>query len=186
MEKVKILVLFGFMSLHTLAQESIVKEGLLRTQLTLSPSKMLNDNLSYFYLHGNLEGYVSDKISISGEGYLFLGRTSFYADIQSFKHNHSVFFGANYHFIKNNHDVYLGIQPGVAYTQVKMLRGMNEQYTSTNPLFSSVVGYNYYINNIFHFFVQTRLILGKHLANDAKSLNEIRFSAGLGFNLNTK
>jgi hypothetical protein len=115
-----------------------------------------------------------------------LGRTSFYADIPSFKHNHSVFFGANYHFIKSNHDFYLGIQPGVAYTQVKMLRGMDEQYASTNPLFSSVVGYNFYVNSIFHFFVQTRLILGEHLTNDVKSLNEMRFSAGLGFNLNAK
>jgi hypothetical protein len=57
---------------------------------------------------------------------------------------------------------------------------------SINPVFSNVIGYNYYINNVFHFFVQTRLVLGKHLGYEVKKLNELRFSAGLGFNINAK
>jgi hypothetical protein len=71
MEKVKIVVICCFISIGSFAQESIIKEGLLRAQLTISPSTLLSDNESYFYLHGNLEGYISDKISISGEGYYF-------------------------------------------------------------------------------------------------------------------
>ncbi|MFP5470413.1 MAG: hypothetical protein ACLGGV_02365 [Bacteroidia bacterium] len=186
MEKVKIVLLSLIIGFSSMAQESIVKEGLLRAQLTISPSTMLSGNESYFYLHGNLEGYVSNKISISGEGYYLLGNIKV-PSIYDFplSRNHNVFFGANYHFTKNNHDFYLGIQPGVAFTNVSFVfSDFSKPYI--NPVFSSVVGYNYYINNIFHFFVQTRLILGKHLANDVKSLNEIRFSAGLGFNFGTK
>ncbi len=186
MEKVKIVVIFCIISFVSFAQESIIKEGLLRTQLTISPSTMISGSESYFYLHGNLEGYISDKISISGEGYYLLGSFGITDPfLLPLSRNHNLFFGANYHFLKNNHDVYLGVQPGIAFSNVnRLLTGVVPP--SINPVFSSVVGYNFYINNIFHFFVQTRLILGEHLANDVKSLNEIRFSAGLGFNLNAK
>lgn len=182
MEKVKIVVVCCLISFSSFAQENIIKEGLLRAQLTISPSAMLSSKESYFYLHGNLEGYVSDNISISGEGYYLLGNIKV-PSIYDFplSRNHNVFFGANYHFTKNNHDFYLGVQPGVAFTNTNFVLTGN-----INPVFSGIVGYNFYVNNIFHFFVQSRLILGKHLANNVKSLNEVRFSAGLGFNLNTK
>jgi hypothetical protein len=186
MEKVKIVVICCFISIVSFAQESIIKEGLLRTQLTISPSTLLSGNESYFYLHGNLEGYISDKISISGEGYYLLGNIGISkSSILPLSRNHTIFFGANYHFTKDNHDLYIGIQPGVAFTNTNFALTGNEN-PSLNPLFSSVVGYNFYVNSVFHFFVQTRLILGEHLTNDVKSLNEMRFSAGLGFNLNTK
>jgi hypothetical protein len=188
MEQIKYswIILLSLFCNGFVAQEDIIKEGLIRTQLTLSPSKMLSGNESYFYLHGNLEGYVSDKISISGEGYYLLGNINT-PSIYDFplSRNHTIFFGANYHFTKNNHDVYLGSQPGIAFTNLSYVNtGIIKP--SINPVFSSVIGYNYYINNIFHFFVQTRLILGKHIANNTESLNEIRLSAGLGFNLNAK
>ena len=54
-----------------------------------------------------------------------------------------------------------------------------------NPLASLVIGYNYYVHRYFHFFVQTRFIAGQHLYNEHKDLSEFRFSAGLGFNINT-
>jgi len=168
----------------TLAQESNIKDGLIKTHLTLSPSSMLNKNGSYFYLHGGLSYYVSPKISVDGEGYYLLGA---FSDEKVFKYNHNLFFGASKHFTKKNNDLYVGIQPGVSITKLsETANNFKTTKTGINPVASIVVGYNYYVNKYFHFFIQSRLIGGEHLYDINKNLNEFRFSAGLGLNLNTK
>lgn len=166
-------------------EEPIIQKGLIRTQGTISTSKMLGFNESRFYLHGNIEGYVSKKVSVVGESYFDLGSLS--EGRNSFKYNHKVFFGANYHFTHNNSDVYVGIQPGIAITRLNIITTLpNNTKTSTgvNPIFSSVLGYNYFVNKYFHFFVQSRLILGQHNYDAHVNLAEFTFSAGLGFNIN--
>ncbi len=55
-----------------------------------------------------------------------------------------------------------------------------------NPLISASLGYNYYLHKNFHFFVQTKIVIGQHFYDQIENLNEFRLSAGLGFNLNTK
>ena len=127
---------------------------------------------------------MSDKLSIAGEGYYYLGNIS--SGKSLFDINHSLFFGASYHFNKGNNDLYIGIQPGVAITQLnKKENNLSNTSSGVNPLFSTIVGYNYYLNKVFHFFIQTRLVLGEHNYDLHKNLAEMRLSAGLGFNLNT-
>lgn len=179
-------ILFLASSLTINAQEeTIIKKGLVRAQGTISPSKMLGFNESRFYLHGNIEGYASKKVSIVGESYFDLG--SLTEGRNSFKYNHKVFFGANYHFTHNNNDVYVGIQPGVAITWLNIITVLPVEVgaeTGVNPIFSPVLGYNYFVNKFFHFFVQSRLILGQHNYDAHVNLAEFTFSAGLGFNIN--
>lgn len=179
------LILFVLHSSASIAQEKIfAKKGLLSAQATLSPSKMLSEDESQFYLHCNFEGFVSDKISISGEGYYHLGNLS--SDESAFKFNHNLFFGASKHFTKNNHDMYIGLQPGVSITKLNAdVIAFENTKTGVNPVFSTVAGYNFYVNKIFHFFIQTRYIAGEHNYDVHKNLSEFRFSAGLGFNLNS-
>lgn len=173
---------FGF------AQENpIIKKGLIRSQGTISPSKLLSANESRFYFHGNIEGYLSNTTSFSGESYFDLG--SLTTDRNTFIYNHKVFFGANFHVVKKNNDFYFGIQPGVAITRLDIpiiLPTNNQPQTGVNPIISGVLGYNYYVNKWFHFFIQTRLLAGEHNYDVSTNLSEFIFSAGLGFNFNAK
>lgn len=188
MEKIRSGVFIFFICFfagNSLAQKApIIRKGLLRAQATLSPSYMFADKGSYFYLHGNMEGYVSDKISISGEGYYNLGNSS--GNTTIFDYNHSLFFGASWHFTKKNNDLYLGLQPGLSFTKINEAETLrSKSQMGLDPLFSTVLGYNFYVNRFFHFFLQSRLIIGQHVYDVPVDISELRFSAGLGFNLNT-
>ena len=181
------LVLLTFSIASYAQEETIIQQGLIRVQGTISPSKMLGFNESRFYLHGNIEGYASKKVSVIGESYFDLG--SLTEGRNSFKYNHKIFFGANYHFTTNNSDVYIGVQPGIAITRLNIITTLPVgagASSGINPIFSSVLGYNYFVNQYFHFFVQSRFILGQHNYDAHVNLAEFTISAGLGFNINTK
>lgn len=188
MEKIKskyILLFIVLIFSKTYSQEqNIIRKGLIKSDLTLSASKMFSENQSYFYLHGGIEGYVSPKITLSGEGYYYLGALS--SNESTYKYNHNLFFGASKHFTNKNSDLYIGLQPGVSFTKLnETANNLTETHMGVNPLFSSVMGYNYYVTRFFHFFVQARIITGSHNYDIHKNLTEVRFSAGLGLNLNT-
>lgn len=163
---------------------NIPRKGLIKAMATISPGKMFGYNESYFYLHGNLEGYVSDRVSISGEGYTSLGQQT--KAPEPFRSINNLFFGINYHFINKNGDFFIGGQPGVCIAQLETFAPKVPQaHTGTSPVFSTVMGYNYFVGNYFNFFIEARYIAGSHNYDLHKDLSEIRFSAGLGFNMNT-
>lgn len=176
------LLLFSF----TIAQDEVyIKNNLLSGRLTLSPTTSLTSSANYFFLHGNLEAYLSPQISIIGEGYYFLNELK-NNNLQTFKHNHSIFFGANWHFTKENNDFYFGFQPGLSITKLNHEKiNTTSSKSGINPLISGNIGYNYYVHQNFHFFIQTKLVIGQHSYDKVENLNEFRFSAGLGFNINT-
>ena len=186
MEKIKIIVLallfFQFTNTINAEEPLIIRPGLLTSRLTISPAILFKSKQSFFYLHGAFEGYISKKISVTGEGYFSLGNAS--AATPTFKFNHNIFFGASYHVTKNNNDFYVGLQPGISITKLAETEILPKPKTGVNPLVSVVVGYNYYVHKYLHFFLQTRIIAGQHLYDVRKDLSEFRFSAGLGFNLN--
>lgn len=171
------------------AQEnSVIRPGLIKTSMTISPSKLLSTSNSYFYLHGFLEGYLNEKISVAGEGYFYQGIIN--EARSDFKYNHALFFGFSRHFTKNNFDFYLGIQPGVMITKI------NPPYfnydniwdntkIAVNPSVSALMGINYFVGKYVHFFIQSRLVLAEHQTDYPKNISDLRISAGLGFNLNT-
>lgn len=161
----------------------VPRKGLIKAMATLSPGKMFGYNESYFYLHGNVEGYVSDRVSISGEGYVSLGQQT--KAPEAFKTINNLFFGINYHFIKKNGDFFIGAQPGVCIAELETFAPKVPQaHTGTSPVFSALIGYNYFVGRYFNFFVEARYIAGSHNYDMHKDLSEIRFSAGLGFNIN--
>ncbi len=187
MEKVKKIFfsLFFFGSVYVLnSQTEIVRQGLVKGMATISPGKMFGYNESYFYLHGNLEGYLSKKVSVSGDGYMFLGEQS--KSPEGFKYINNLFFGLYYHVVKGNGDIFFGGQPGVCIAQLRTdSPKVPVAHTGTSPLFSAVAGCNYFVGKYFNFFVQARYIAGSHNYDLHKDLSEIRISAGLGFNINT-
>ena len=164
--------------------KNIIRKGLISDQLTLSTSNMFSEKQSYFYLHGSLEYFISNKISVCGEGYYYLGNLSNEPSV--FNYNHSLFFGASRHFPIKNNDFYIGIQPGISISKLDAnTNQLANTHTGINPLASVVAGYNMYVNKYFHFFVQTRIIQGENNMDIHKNMTEIRFSAGLGFNINS-
>lgn len=187
MEKIKSKLVFAivvFNFCNVLAQNEIVDTGLISTKLTLTPSVLLQQKESTFYVHGAGTYYLSPKVSIDGEGYYQLGKIS--SENPTFEFNHNLFFGAARHFTANDNDFYLGLQPGVSIAKVsKEISNLEKRNVGVNPVASITAGYNFYVNSYFHFFFQTRYIAGSHKYDMAQSLSEFRFSAGLGLNLRT-
>ena len=160
-----------------------IHKGLLRAQATISPGFMLKEGITNIYIHGDLEYYVEDNISVRGDSYYYLNTIE---DKKPFIVNNSSFLGAVYHFpTASSLDPYIGIQPGIAYSQANTQLLIDDNRATTNPLISSVVGVNYYAPRIFHLFVSVRYVSGKHLSDAPSplSLNEVKLSFGLGWNI---
>ncbi len=180
-----LIIIYTILSYCYHAQNDItfIQKGSIKAMATLSPSKILSKNLSPFYLHGSLEYYIDNKVSIIGEGFYYLGDLSSQPFINF---NHNIFFGANYHFIKNNNDLYIGVQPGVSFTQIKPNDTQNKQYSnriSVNPLISISIGYNFFVSKYFYFFVQNKYVHGENILVSPFNMSDVRLSAGLGFHI---
>lgn len=185
-----LILLLSISFLHAGEHEgTYIRKGLIRTQLTISPGHMFGPKANTLSLHGNLEYYVADRISIRGSTYYLLQARDSKGSILDM--NFSTFSGAAYHFpTSNRFDPYLSFEPGVA-----VVRDVNKWYVlpepgdnalSVNPVYSSSAGFNYYFERWFHLFGEIRYIYGKHISHNSGplSLSELRFSFGLGFNLN--
>ncbi len=167
-----------------------VHPHLLRTHGTISAGLMTDGGYLNIYLHGNIEYYIDDRISLRGDGFYFLKSGSGYPWLQ----NHSVFSGASFHKMTRNHfDPYIGLQPGINISQLAFGGACalypclvpEEGITKVNPVVSPLVGFNYYFEKVFHLFGEARYIYGRHIADaPTYSLSEFRFSFGLGVNFN--
>lgn len=196
MEKQKMrAVIFLFICLTTVSapsQEQFISKGLIRSALTFSAGTFTSGELAGIsnpiYLHGMLNIYTSREISIKGDGFYFIKNDNMVM-------NHQLFSGAAYHFkTKNNIDPYVGFQPGVSITEFKDREDIlcsqlpcDFQYNkAVNPVFSIPAGVNLYFPNWFHLFAEARYVGGRHATDDSSPapLSEVRFSFGLGINLN--
>lgn len=178
MGKIMILFFTVFICLNTTGQE-VDRNGLLKGTLTLSPGFMLDSKSQPFYFHGILEFHTSEKVSVVGEGSFYLGDLH---EDAPFRFNNSLFAGFNWHPLENGpSDLFLGVQPGVSFTQLSDQSSTDR--IAINPVASLNVGYNYFMNEYFHFFLMSKTILGKHSMYTVTSLNEFRISAGLGFSI---
>lgn len=180
-QKIAFLLLISILRTEVKSQE-LIRPGLFRTHFTISPSYVFSPKEGDFHFHGAAEVFVTSKFSIAGDGFFFLGQYSGGNSI--FDYNHSVFWGGNFHWTNNNSDFYLGLQPGIAITKLDAERNNLAQSNSgTNPVLAGVIGFNQFISPYFHFFVQSRLVIGQHVYDKPMNLTEVKLSAGLGFNL---
>jgi hypothetical protein len=92
----------------------------------------------------------------------------------------------------------MGFQPGISIAKRQDMSGYfcdpaacpeNYSYVpeqEISPVFSPVIGLNYYFQKWFHLFFETRYIQGKYISEGwVIPLSELRFSFGLGWNINT-
>lgn len=187
-----ILSLLLFIPFIVLSQdtERVIRKGLCAGKGTLAIGKPYGYEGTNMYVSGNLQYYLENNISFRGEIWLFLGTDG---EEELFKQNSTLFTNFNYHLTtKNNIDPYIGIGPGVSWTQLKepdhimLVDNSSSSYSGTaSPVASITAGINYY-TKWAHLFIEAKYVHGIHLSDvPSVSLNELRIAFGFGFNINT-
>jgi hypothetical protein len=168
-------------------------KGILSSTATFSagyntPFKSVN-----YFLQGNLEYQIDERISVRSDVFYFLGSNTPSDPIEPFKSQHGLFTGAQYHFLKGRLDYYAGLQPGLVlcqrqyYQHPEGIAPVEAPQKSVAAVFSVNTGINYYASKFFLLFFQVRYNTGWFSDNySVASLNEIRASFGLGFYIKLK
>jgi hypothetical protein len=185
MEKVMInsfaLSMFVLVGLIGFSQDGFIRDGLFRSQLTLSPSDQLNEQKVRFSVHGTLEGYISERLSLAGDTYYDLGGDS--DDI--FEFNHRFYFGPSMHKSSEGSDFFVGLQPGISIARISGYQPEEQEHEIwVRPMASITAGYNYFFHKHLHFFVHARASFGYHTLDMHQHLTTMSMSTGLGFNIN--
>jgi hypothetical protein len=177
-------------------------QGLLRTQLTITPSWDVKGSFgnnsgeiaggrTNIYLHGTLEFYFTERISLRGDAYYFVNKDK---DPGGLKHNHSLQVATSYHLRKGmGVDPYIGLCGGISLVQIQPMdftRGDGIMITGyqvpahIEPVWAPRVGINFFGERVFHFFVEAQYLMGNYRPpiGPILSLNEVRVSVGLGWN----
>lgn len=161
-------------------------KGLLVSQTTITPGYFFHKGLLNSYFHPALEYFFEDKVSVRTDAFYSFTTQG---DEKLLEMNHQMMLGAFYHFQKRNSSVCIGWQPGAAYV-------MQAPYTFNDsliqnpklkvaPIMTFTVGANYFFWKYLNFFAAVNYVHGSHIPDigNSISLDELRFSAGLGWNL---
>ncbi len=173
-----------------LTGEDIIRKGLLRAQGTISPGWTIADGNTNLYLQGDMEYFLQNRISLKGD-------ISYFLDTQGdgyLKHNHSLFFGAQYHMPYKRFDPYIGLHPGVSLVQARNPAlstpeidvAFSESVMKVSPAVSVSTGFNFYVWGYIHFMANLKYVHAKHSTEWGTNyaLDESRISFGLGWNVN--
>lgn len=175
--------------------------GLLRTQLTITPgwslligsgnnSGAISGGRTNVYLHGTAEYYLSPRYSMRGDGFYFINKDKSKGGMRE---NHAFEVGAGFHLLKSmNFDPFIGLGMGMNMGMKGPMDITDGSRTLVDfnpgshidPVWGPRVGMNFYSQKIFHFFIEAHYFMGTYrpAQGPSYSLNELRVSAGLGFN----
>jgi len=189
----KLMIVMLFLPLISFAQtkERFVNKGLLSTKGTLAvgfPTGYAGTNM---YISANSEYYLEDKVSFRGGLYIFLGTSGGEGPL---KQNSTLFTGFYYHIpTKNNIDPYIGLEPGISWTQLKQPENLTDESdvrfhsdykASASPVGAVAFGVNYFATKWAHIFIEGKYQYGVHVSDlPAVSLSEFKLAFGFGFNL---
>ncbi len=181
---------FGQKNSAQLTGDDIIRNGLLRAQATISPGWDISDGKTNIYVQGDCEYYVHRTISIKGD-------IAYFLDTQGdgyLKHNHSLFFGAQYHFPIKRFDPYIGFSPGASLIQARNPAiatpeidvAYGESILKVSPAISVSTGFNFFVWKYLHFMANVKYVHAKHPTEWGVqyALNEFRISFGVGWNVN--
>jgi len=181
-----IIVLLCFLSIKVKAQqENYIRPGLLAVSLTISPSVMLNQDNHNAYLTGFFEGYLDERISFRGEGNFVVSGLN---DSPYYEKGFRTTTGVLLHTNKNNLDAHIGMMPGIYIARLTSSVLPKDERVSIAPVISLNAGGTFYMWKYAHVFLNI-----KYTSTSYRKLNqningradELMFSAGLGFNINT-
>jgi len=170
-------------------QPTVINRTLMM-QATVSPGYMFyHKGLWDSYFHATLEWCFDNRVSIRCDGSYFFTTQG---DFKPFKMNHSLLLGAFYHFPVRKLDFYAGLQPGASMVQQRDYIYNDSLISNPRikvaPLITAAVGVNYFFWKYMNLFLSLKYVHGNHLPQYGKAipLDELRFSAGLGFQLQFK
>jgi hypothetical protein len=164
------------------------RKMILKNTASFYRSNSLNSDVVHYYLGGHQEIFFSDKYSIRGDLYSLLGEI--HPHDYSMKNSQLINIGFNRNFTKKRFSLSTGVFTGVS---ILSLRSLNETFApdlthpkyECDPIFGLNLGAQYFFHKHFHFFVEMRYV---HQENpfSASYLDEIMYSAGLGFQTSLK
>lgn len=166
--------------------ELYFRKGLVKATATISPGKMLQNKANSMYISGFLEYALNSKYSLRGDVFQFVDAT--YSDASQLEplFMNRLYFGAFRHFGKKNLKFYLGAQHGMTFMQYYHSYNQGNKF-SVAPSFSIKAGTTFYVWKYFNFFADVTYVNSatRGLVFGSQRMDEIIFSAGLGFHLNT-
>ena len=134
-----------------------------------------------YYLQGELEYLVHNRVGLNGMTYINIGPAGIYP-----KSCNTLFSGPAFHFpMSRQMDSSLAIQPGLSFVKDRGSKD-NSAVSEIIPN-SSIMGGLAYYGSFFHVFFQLRA--NAAYTNDTRqrqNLSDLRMSFGLGWNLNLK
>ena len=162
--------------------KQLIRSGLVKIGIHAGPSFLLNPSLTYVNTGGELEVYISRRFSLRGDFSFSIPTPQ---SIQTVVHNHSMFWGMNYHLPYKKLDFLIGIHPGFSVVQgVKADKSLAT--TKVVPVISALGGFHWYFSRYFHCSLLARFVAGTYYSDAASPINlyEVRVMAGIGFNIN--
>lgn len=184
------IVIISFFSVFTQAQNLVIGErkGLLKATGSFYKANMLNKSVTHYYVGGNAEYFFDNKYSFRGDIYTLIGEKN---DPDYFMNGTTqLSAGFNRNFTVNKCTPFIGIYTGMTQLHLNsMLQTFAPDYTHPKvqyiPHVGLTIGAQYYFYKYFHFFAEARYI---HQLNPFKQsfLDEISYSAGLGFQIPSK
>ncbi len=180
--------LFFLVAIEDVISQKIWEErkGCIRTQGNLAGGYLFSQKIATAYITGDMDVFVEDRVGVAGS--IWASFATNRKNEVGVKANHAVFWGINYHFLKpKRFDPFIGLTPGVGLVRVVFKNGDAIKQTpfTVVPLVSATLGFNYYVGSIFNFFAKVQGVTGHVTANmpSPVRLEELKFTAGLGWNL---
>jgi hypothetical protein len=199
---VRVIVGFTFLlfSAEIFAQEenAFVYKNMLKATATLAPGYMFSQTQTNIYVHGHLEYFPEEKISLRGDVFWFVGAQQ---KPQLLSANNTLLFGGLYHMHKNRFDFFIGMQTGMGFTKpadtnydiynvngssYTLTQGTNSYTLKALPVLSPFTGITFYPGKYVNFFLEARYVSGRYFGYNGGlvlHMDEIRISAGLGFQI---
>ena len=162
------------------------RRGCISVQGNLAPGYMFAPKMLTAYVDGDMEIFLQDRFAFTGALWVSFATTD--KSHPGVRVNEALFTGGNYHFLKpKRFDPFVGFTPGIGLVRASYRVGENMVMTpySLTPLAGLTVGFNYYVGSVFHFFVKTEVVVGEVFSTlpTPQRLDEIKFMAGLGYNI---
>lgn len=175
------------------------RKGMVRTQGSLGLGIDWRTGESRYYLWGDAEYLLTDHIGLNGALLLQAGSSEFELPLNPSPGQerdidlatHFTFFGPNWHFFPDRPlDVFVGFQPGWAFSQIPSHTDAVLLQRPSATLFgpaASIHGGVAYYGSIFHVYTDVR-VMGATArdVNYETRIGQVMASFGLGFNIQTR
>jgi hypothetical protein len=163
------------------------RPGLLKASATISPGRMLKNKANSIYISGFLEYVLDSKYSLRGDVFQFVDATYSNGSLLEPNFMNRLYFGTFRHFGKKNLKFYTGAQAGMTFLQYYYSYTQGNKF-SIEPSFALKTGTTFYVWNYFHFFADVTYVnsTARGLMFGSHRMDELIFSAGLGFQINTR